>query len=140
ADAGLVPAGRGRAEPDVVDRELVLAVGERLEPAPGVAGEPGHELGVGARQPVAISEDPRRPARQPGLDVGLRRLLTAERGLPGLLRDGDDDGARAGLDPAAHHLLAELAGLGGREEAGDEAAGPGPDRPGRRPGGARRES
>src|SRR5205823_6371723 len=39
ADAGFGAAGRGRAEPDVVDRELVLAVGERLEPPPGVAGE-----------------------------------------------------------------------------------------------------
>src|SRR5438309_109045 len=102
----------------------LLGIGPLLERLP-------KQLSGGQRQRVAIGEEPRRPARQPRLDVGLRRLLAAERGLPGFLPDRDDDGARAGLDPAAHHLLAELAGLGGREEAGEEVAGLGPDGAGR---------
>src|SRR5437870_1405062 len=90
---------------------MIFPVGERLEPAPRVARQPGHELAVGAREGVVIDERPRGPAREPRPDIGSRGLLAAERRLPRLLLDGDDDVAGAGLDHAAHDLLAELAGL-----------------------------
>src|SRR5439155_6510471 len=95
----------------VVDRQAVLPVGEGLEPAPRVAREPGHELAVGGRKRGPIDERPRGPAHQPRPDPGSRRLLAPACRLPRLLLDRDDDVTGAGLDHAANHLLAELAGL-----------------------------
>jgi hypothetical protein len=87
----------------------MLAVDEGLEATPGVAGDAGQEIAV-----VGGQLAPGLAGRQPGQACGHvwpRGDLTPERCLPGLLprRDHDLDGAL--LDAAAHHLVAELAGL-----------------------------
>src|SRR5207302_9875399 len=98
-------------EAHVVDRQMVLAVGERFEPAPRVAREPSDELAIGLRQRRAVDERARRPAGEARPHVGPCRLLAAERGLPRLLPDGNDDVPRARLHHTADDALAELAGV-----------------------------
>jgi hypothetical protein len=119
--------GEARSEPDVVDGERMLAVGERLETAPGVAREAQDEVAIAGRQRVPGNDVARRPARESRAHERSRRRLAAERGLPGLLPDRDDDRLRPGLDPPADHVCTELARLLTREhpprERGHRAAG-----------------
>jgi hypothetical protein len=53
---------------------------------------------VGRRQRRAVDEHGVRPAREPGADVRARRRLAAERRLPCLLPQRDDDVVRPRLD------------------------------------------
>ena len=111
-----------RAEPDVVDGQDVLAVGERLEPAPGVAREPRDERLVGRGQRVPVDEQGRRPAGEPRADVRPRRLLAAVRRLPRLLPYRHDDGrappARPGPRRPPHRArTARARGRGRRRRA-----------------------
>jgi hypothetical protein len=90
---------------DVVDGKLVLAVDQRLQPAPGVLGQAPHELAVAGGERPARSA--RRARHEPRGHVWPRGLFT----LPDLLspRDHDLDGIL--LDPAADDLVPELAPL-----------------------------
>jgi hypothetical protein len=92
---------------DVIDGKLVLAVDQRLEPAPRVLGQTPHELAVADGQgPAASARGARHETRS---HVWPRRLFTAHRGLPGLLSPRDDGLDGIGLDPPADDLIPQLA-------------------------------
>jgi len=120
ADMGGLRAQRAGLEFHPIQRQAMPAVGQRIEPAPGIRRQPAQESLVVPGQGVRVGQEYRWPTREPRLEPGPRRDWTAQRLLPGLLAWGDGlirDGGTgvAGFDqPDPVDEIGALPGLQGR--------------------------
>ena len=93
----------------VVDRQPVLTVVERLEPAPGISRHAPRELfGVGGER-SAIDMERTRPAVHPRAHERLRRDLATPLGFPGLLARSLDGLEQRRLGVASLDVVSQLA-------------------------------
>ena len=104
-------AARRWIEVHVVDRQPVLTVVERLEPAPGISRHPARKLlGVGGER-GAIDMERTRPAVHPRAHERSRRDLAAPLGFPRLLAWRLDRLEQRRLGVAPLDVVSQLAGV-----------------------------